>query len=332
MGILVIGESKENQAHLKKILKNAGYKDIVGESSAYEAFAALGIGKGGENGAGRFDLILIDSALSGMDSIETCRKIQEDVHLQDIPIVLMAEKEDDESLHRAFLAGAMDYIKKPVDKTELLARVHSLLQLKQERDRRRAREKELLDALEQLRKANGILRRLSAIDGLTGLANRRNFDEFMEKEWRRALRDAKPVSLIMIDIDHFKAYNDTYGHQGGDDCLKKVAAVIIENVKRPADLAARYGGEEFVVVLPDTKTKGAEELAEQLRKSLQAVGIPHARNTAAPVVTISLGVATLLPERGLPPSELVARADKALYAAKDGGRNQVKVAAEEERA
>ncbi len=328
MGILIVDDSKDSRELLGRLLKNAGYRDVIGEASADDAFATLGLSTDGdlEEHGGRFDLILMDVIMPGIDGIEACRRIRGDTHLQDIPIVMVTALDEEGTLQLAFAAGAVDYVTKPINKTELLARVSSVLQLKYERDRRKSREKELLEALGQLRHANEILRRLSAIDGLTGLANRRNFDEFIEREWRRAVRDKKPISIIMMDIDHFKAYNDHYGHQGGDDCLKKVASVIAETVKRPADLASRYGGEEFVVVLPETEIKGAAELAERLRMEVEAMGNPHEHSSASKVVTISVGVASLIPERGMAHSELVELADKALYAAKRDGRNRVQVA------
>ncbi len=185
---------------------------------------------------------------------------------------------------------------------------------------------ENLELLEEVRKANEILRRASAIDGLTGLANRQSFEEFMDREWRRAIRDQRPLSLIMADIDHFKAFNDNYGHQGGDDCLKKVASVIAEEAKRPADLAARYGGEEFMTVLPDTDLNGAIEIAERMRAKVEALAVPHEYSPTAGVVTISIGVATLIPSRGMSPSTLIRLVDTALYSAKHAGRNMVRVA------
>ncbi len=185
---------------------------------------------------------------------------------------------------------------------------------------------ENLELLEEVRKANEILRQASAIDGLTGLANRQSFEEFMDREWRRAIRDQRHLSLIMADIDHFKAYNDNYGHQGGDDCLKKVARVIADEVKRPADLAARYGGEEFMVVLPATDLNGALEMAEKLRAKVEALSVPHAYSSTASVVTISIGVASLIPLRGMPSSQLVKLVDMALYSAKHAGRNMVRAA------
>jgi diguanylate cyclase (GGDEF)-like protein len=185
---------------------------------------------------------------------------------------------------------------------------------------------ENLELLEELRKANDILRYASAIDGLTGLANRRQFDEIIGREWRRAMREQRSLSLLMLDIDHFKAYNDNYGHQEGDDCLKKVAAVIAESAKRPYDLAARYGGEEFMAVLPDTDLQRAVEIAEKLRIAVELLGVPHAYSSAANVVTISVGAASLVPERGLDPSHVIKLVDTALYAAKRDGRNRVRAA------
>jgi diguanylate cyclase (GGDEF)-like protein len=185
---------------------------------------------------------------------------------------------------------------------------------------------ENLALLEELRKANDILRHASAIDGLTGLANRQSFDECLDREWRRAVREQRPISLIMLDIDHFKLFNDNYGHQGGDDCLKKVARVIAGSVNRPADLAARYGGEEFMVVLPDTDIRGATEIAEKLRIEVEVLGVPHAFSATASVVTISVGVASLVPGQHMDASYLVKLVDTMLYAAKNGGRNRVKIA------
>jgi len=184
---------------------------------------------------------------------------------------------------------------------------------------------ENLDLLEEVRRTNEVLRQASTIDSLTKLANRYTFDEIIAREWRRAIRDQKPLSLIMLDIDHFKAYNDTYGHQAGDDCLRKVASSIAEAVKRPADLAARYGGEEFVIVLPDTDIQGAEDMAEKLRRDVELLSIPHEQSSNEGIVTISVGVATALPVRDAASSDLLRRVDLALYDAKHKGRNRVSV-------
>jgi diguanylate cyclase (GGDEF)-like protein len=168
-----------------------------------------------------------------------------------------------------------------------------------------------------------ILNRLSRNDGLTGLANRRHFDEFYQQEWKRALREETPLSLILCDIDFFKNYNDTYGHQAGDDCLRAVAGVLQSCLRRPGDLAARYGGEEFIVVLPGTLREGALAVAESLRGAVEALAIPHSASAAAPVVTICLGVSFTVPAPGDSLAALLAAADRALYRAKEEGRNRV---------
>ena len=178
----------------------------------------------------------------------------------------------------------------------------------------------------QLEEANSILRALSAQDGLTGIANRRHFDEELDREWRRAIRAKTPLSLVMLDIDSFKPYNDQYGHQQGDECLKKVATTLKELLKRPGDVCARYGGEEFAIILPATTLEGAARVGETLRAGIEALGIAHARGQSASIVTVSVGVSSGAPadEAGAP--SLIARADEALYRAKQTGRNRVCVA------
>lgn len=168
-----------------------------------------------------------------------------------------------------------------------------------------------------------ILRDQSMRDGLTGLANRRYFDEYLEREWKRALREKVPLSVIMCDIDFFKNFNDTYGHQSGDDCLRAVARVLGQGLHRPLDIAARYGGEEFVVVIPGTPIPGAMAVAHTIRSGVEALAIPHASSSVAPVVTISLGVASVIPAPEITAEDLVAAADQALYRAKGGGRNRI---------
>jgi diguanylate cyclase (GGDEF)-like protein/PAS domain S-box-containing protein len=180
--------------------------------------------------------------------------------------------------------------------------------------------------IRERKQAEEELKRLSYLDGLTGVANRRRFDEDLGLEWRRMTRDAKPLSLIMCDIDFFKAYNDTYGHQGGDDSLRRVANTLNSVVGRPGDLVARYGGEEFVVILPETDSQNAKFLAEKMRSRVESLGIIHVSSQVCEVLTISLGVATSIPTRGSLPDELISSADQALYEAKTEGRNRVNLA------
>ena len=187
----------------------------------------------------------------------------------------------------------------------------------------KAMEEELLGAQSRLIDLVEELKELATKDALTGIANRRFFDEYLQKEWKRAQRDRNVFSLVMIDLDFFKSYNDTYGHQKGDDCLKKVANVIEAAMKRPADMAARFGGEEFVLVLPETSFKGAMRLSEELRKSIFDLNLEHKLNPKASRVTISLGVATTLADKEGCFKNLISNADKALYTAKNNGRNQV---------
>lgn len=170
------------------------------------------------------------------------------------------------------------------------------------------------------------LEKISLTDALTGLPNRRHFDLYLEKEWSRALRQRQPIAIVMVDIDYFKAFNDAYGHLGGDECLKQVAQVLAQAVRRPTDLIARYGGEEFALVLPNTQDAAA--VAESCRLAIQALGIVHEFSGVAPVVTISAGVCNLVPSKRISPELLIQRADKALYEAKRAGRNQVLEAGE----
>lgn len=181
---------------------------------------------------------------------------------------------------------------------------------------------------EALARANTELEQLASLDGLTQIANRRIFDERLEKEWLQARRDSRPLSLILCDIDFFKRYNDHYGHQMGDECLKAVAATISSCVQRPADLTARYGGEEFCILLPNTDSRGASQLAETIRKDVQGLKWEHQGSEVSHWVTISLGVATVFPpiNGDVNTIELVKSADKALYEAKKSGRNQVQEA------
>ncbi|MGL5075717.1 MAG: diguanylate cyclase, partial [Waterburya sp.] len=182
------------------------------------------------------------------------------------------------------------------------------------------KQSELYQHLEQ---ANQELEKLAVLDGLTKIANRRKFDQYLEGEWKRLTRERSPLSLILCDIDYFKLYNDTYGHQAGDRCLQKVAQAISKVIKRPADLVARYGGEEFAVILPNTDAGGAKYLARQIRLQIEALKIPHINSKVDLYVTLSLGVASCIPNGGLGFYALVAAADKGLYQAKELGRNQV---------
>jgi len=206
----------------------------------------------------------------------------------------------------------------------LKARQEVLQRLVDERTGKLAEANMILeDQGQKLQQANQVLERLSILDGLTGIANRRHFDEVLGFEWRRACRESLSLALVMIDIDHFKAYNDAHGHQAGDECLRKVASTLAGSLSRAGDLAARYGGEEFAVLLAGTDSKSATDIAEILRVKVQALGISHEHSSAASVLTLSLGIAALCPTQDVTPETLVGEADQALYKAKQAGRNRV---------
>ncbi|MGK7922405.1 MAG: diguanylate cyclase, partial [Trichodesmium sp.] len=203
---------------------------------------------------------------------------------------------------------------------QLAAQFSVALKHSQLLDQTRSQANELGKTLDALQQANLKLERLARLDGLTEITNRRYFDEFLDQEWRRLTREKQFLSLIMLDVDHFKLYNDFYGHQAGDKCLIKIAQAVQELLKRPADLLARYGGEEFVVVLPNTDEIGASKIATQIQLAIQALAIPHVKSKKQ-VVTLSLGIASQIPSTDRTPEELINEAGLALYQAKQQGRN-----------
>lgn len=270
-------------------------------------------------------IILQDIVMPEVDGYTLLRRYRADPSTASTPVIVLSTKEDPRDKSMAFEKGASDYLVKLPDKIELVARIraHSgsyLLQMQRDEAYR-----ELKKLQVQLEERNAILQRLSVIDGLTGIANRRHFDEILRQEWKRGHREAWNLAVIMLDIDFFKKYNDNYGHQGGDDCLKKVASTLSNTLHRPGDFIARYGGEEFVVLLPNTDADGAAIIAEHMRSNIEAQDISHALSSAAKHVTISLGVASVVPDDGSAPESLIARADSALYKAKAAGRNRYAV-------
>lgn len=269
-------------------------------------------------------IILQDLVMPELDGLTMVRFYRANPVLAQVPIIVLSTKEEPEIKSKAFAYGANDYLVKLPDKIELIARIryHSRAYInQQERDEAfRALEK----SQRELAEANQILQRLSSLDGLTGIPNRRRFDEVLKAEWQRAIRHSTSISLIMLDIDFFKLYNDRYGHQGGDECLKSVARTLDESAQRESDIVARYGGEEFAVILPETGVKGAMEVAETMRGNIEQKNIPHEASKVSDHVTVSMGVASWVPERDSQPDELISMADQALYKAKENGRNQVK--------
>ena len=271
-------------------------------------------------------VILQDLVMPDIDGLMLLKFFRSNSNTKAIPIVVLSSKEDPKVKSEAFELDASDYLVKFPDKLEVIARIraHSRSFLaQQQRDEAYRALRELQKELEA---KNVELERLSSLDGLTGIANRRIFDEFISNEWMRAARDGTPLSLVLIDIDHFKTYNDNYGHQGGDDCLRQVAHALAATVNRPSDLVARYGGEEFVVVMPGTAREGAIKIADALRTGIDSMNLPHAHSSTADHVTISLGVSTVVPTNDGKPEMLIEKADGALYKSKESGRNQYQFA------
>ena len=324
MAILVIDDSADDQLLLRSFLQQEGYDDVMLAGSSSVAFDYLGMSDQ-DSKASTIDLILMDIVMPDINGIELCRFLMKDERFRNIPVIMVTAHTNDSNLQGAFDAGAVDFIHKPINRIELIARVRSSLNLKHETDKRIQREKELVESTQKLNKANQKLRYLSYVDELTTIANRRYFDEFLAKEWHRASRQQKPLSLIMIDIDFFKDYNDTYGHTRGDVCLSQVARTLSGTLKRPGDFVARYGGEEFVAVLPDTGIRGAAKVAETLRANVQTLGLEHKSSPIDTVVTVSLGVSSAGPAPHSEPDVIVTLSDKALYRAKQEGRNRVVV-------
>jgi diguanylate cyclase (GGDEF)-like protein len=325
--ILVVDDSADVRALIRRHLEGAGYSRVLDAASAEEAFGLLGLdAEGRGDGREAVDLVFLDVLMPGMDGIEACRRIREARRLADLPVIVITAYDDLDTLRRSFDAGAMDFIGKPVHKDELLARVRNMLMLKAEMDRRKQREAELTRMTEELMQHNRELKKLSYHDGLTGLANRRQFDRVLHGEWDRQAREGDHLSVLVMDIDDFKPYNDTYGHLAGDECLRKIGRLLRGHMRRPADLAARYGGEEFACILPGTSPVGARHLAEDIRVGIRRMGVEHSGGNAAKVVTVSIGVASAVPVAGDPPEGLVELADLALYRAKTEGKDRVSVA------
>lgn len=249
------------------------------------------------------DLILMDIVMPGLDGFEVCAELKQDDKTRHIPVVFLTAKWETSEETRGLELGAVDYIRKPFSPPIIRARIRNHLELKRNRD---------------------LLENLSTLDGLTNIPNRRRFDEIYIQEWNRALRTKSPLSLLFIDIDHFKNYNDLYGHMAGDDCLKAVARVLQSSLGRPADFLARFGGEEFIMLLPDTTEKGCLHLSENIRAELRALNIEHRDSPVASHLTVSIGAVTCTDVSRCERSLLLEQADRLLYKAKHEGRDCVR--------
>ncbi len=246
------------------------------------------------------DLVLLDVVMPGMDGYEVCQRLKADPLTRDIPVIFVTSHNDEAAETEGLELGAVDFISKPINRIVVRARVKTQLTVKAQAD---------------------LLRQWAYVDGLTGVPNRRNFDERLAAESARAARNGNALSVVLLDVDFFKLFNDHYGHPAGDECLRRVAGCLRPGVRRPGDLVARYGGEEFVCLLPETELEGALACARQIGEAVAALGVPHAASKVAAMVTVSLGACTKPAGMVGEAAALLREADAQLYLAKSSGRN-----------
>ncbi|MBP0017461.1 MAG: diguanylate cyclase [Cyanobacteria bacterium SBLK] len=305
--ILLVDDKPDNIRILDTMLTQQGYK----VRKVTNGKMALQVAE-----SARPDLILLDVAMPEMDGYEVCQYLKADPVTSEIPVVFLSALELAFNKVRAFEVGGADYITKPFNLSEVQVRIENQLKL-------RSLQRELQRKNDQLEEANRRLHKMATVDSLTELPNRRHFDCCLKLEWRRLCREEKSLSLILCDLDAFKAYNDTYGLTDGDRCLQRVAKAIACQLKRPYDLVARYGGEEFIIILPNSDRLGALIVAEAIRQAIHALEIPHLHGVSEGRVTLSVGVTSLIPTQAQIPEEAIALVGKALYQAKAQGKNCV---------
>jgi diguanylate cyclase (GGDEF)-like protein len=318
--ILIVDDRPENLLTLESLLDEPDI-ELVRANSGAEALA--------HTLDHDFALVLLDVQMPDMDGYEVAELMRGNKKTKHIPIIFItAAFKGMAQVFKGYESGAVDYLFKPLDEKvfkskvgvfiELFRHKEALEEKTRELDRRLV---ELEELQQQLEEKNEQLLLLSTTDGLTGLDNRRHFDQVFADEWGRGLRNRQPLSLLFVDIDNFKAFNDNYGHSTGDLCLQRVAKTLFSNVKRGVDKVARIGGEEFAIILPNTDMPGAKLVAERVRKSISELQIPHTGSATTDHVTISLGVSSTVPTAEFNVNDLFEAADVALYKAKEAGRN-----------
>ncbi|MCP4592823.1 MAG: response regulator [bacterium] len=308
--ILVVDDNSANRLILARSLERAGYEVLCAESGA-EAISLVE--------AHCPELILLDIMMPERDGLEVCTELKAREETASIPVIFVTAVTEGEQILRAFSVGGCDYVTKPFRAEEVLARVSVHVRLRRAEEELRGRNDQMERLTRQLAESNVDLAKLSRGDPLTKLFNRRTWEETVDEQHERFRRYSTPYSLIMIDVDGFKAFNDSQGHQAGDECLRRIAESINAACRR-VDVAGRYGGEEFVVLAPDTDREAAIKLAERIRKTIWDLGIPHPTSPNATRVTASLGVSTSVAGSW---EDVLRRADDAMYVAKRAGRNMV---------
>jgi diguanylate cyclase (GGDEF)-like protein len=322
--ILVADDDKTIRLLLREFMEKEGYRvvEVANGKECLDTFKEV-----------KPDLILLDAIMPEMDGFTCCKNLIQIARNNLVlalanfdsgasfgntiisslwgrtPILMITGLNDPESVDRAFESGASDFVTKPIHWAVLRQRVRRLLQQAQ--------------LYKQLEAANQALQQLANVDGLTGVANRRHFDQHLNSQWLTLAQDQSPLSLILCDIDFFKRYNDKYGHPAGDSCLQKVSGVLGGAAQKNQDLVARYGGEEFAVIMPRTPATGAVHIAATIQAGIRELEIVHTDSAVSQYVTLSLGVATVIPNFEISPQDLVIFADKALYEAKENGRNRI---------
>ncbi len=304
--ILVVDDDSAVRGHLAALLDAVGHRVI----EAHDASWALELFD-----RHRPDLVLLDVVMPVHDGYWLARQLRERETGQWTPIIFLSGRDHDEDLAQGIASGGDDYLVKPVSALVLAAKLRAMRRLM-------AMQSRLLELSAQLRASNEHLQHLSVHDTLTRLLNRRGFDERLGTAFALARRDQSPLTLMLCDLDYFKAYNDTLGHAAGDACLRKVGDLMRQVCRRPGDHAARYGGEEFALILPDTPKSGAMTLARAVRRMFEFAALPHPGSSIAGHVTLSGGITTCIPDHGTTLEGLLMRADEALYVAKAKGRNR----------
>lgn len=288
--ILIVDDEKVNISILVELLKDR-YDTVVAKNGEQALRRVL---------EHKPDLILLDIVMPGMDGYQVCKTLKNNPDTADIPVVFITAKDSETDEEEGLNVGAIDYVTKPFSSAIIRARVYNHLELKRRGD---------------------LLRVLSSLDPLTGIANRRRLDEFLALQWQQLQRSGGMLAVLMLDIDYFKAFNDHYGHQQGDECLIHVAHLLKSLPLRNVDLVARYGGEEFVIVLTLTAIEAIEKVANLLQQALKDDPVAHGYSLVAPHITMSMGGAGMCPSQGGSISQLINQADTALYQAKEQGRH-----------
>ena len=320
VNILIVDDRTENLLVLESLLEKIEC-NIIKATSGNEALSLMLYYE--------FALVLLDVQMPDMDGFETAEYIRMNSKTRYVPIIFVtAISKEQKCIFKGYEIGAVVYLFKPIEPIMLQSKVKVFLELYNQKKmiEEQARLLEMkVKELSELQEANFKLESLSTLDGLTGIPNRRSFDDYIEMSIKSCTRLNKPISLIMADIDFFKGYNDNYGHLKGDDCLINVAKSISLSAKRPLDFVTRYGGEEFAVILPETDEEGAKIIAEIIRKNVEELEIAHKSSNVSAYVTLSLGITTKSSSIQYSKNELIEHADKALYNSKSNGRNQVSV-------